>query len=203
MRSLLAWTAIVACVAAAAAPRRFEGAFKGRDVMSDNAASRGPYASHTAGKRQSFPENGDFEWLSSDPLIYPKNDSREIKGVKDPSIIHYNGKFHVFFSTAVSAGYSLAYTSFYKFEDANNASFYYLDQSPLGEGYRAAPEVFYFRPHKLWYLIYQDGNAAYSTNEDIEDPSGELMTAYIRRAHTDSIQAGPRPSTSTPMCLPL
>ncbi|PIG85733.1 glycosyl hydrolase family 62 protein [Aspergillus arachidicola] len=27
-------------------------------------------------------------------------------------------------------------------------------------------------PHKLWYLVYQNGNAAYSTNSDISNPAG-------------------------------
>jgi hypothetical protein len=30
----------------------------------------------------------------------------------------------------------------------------------------------YFAPQKLWYLVYQDGNAAYSTNPDISNPAG-------------------------------
>lgn len=30
----------------------------------------------------------------------------------------------------------------------------------------------YFAPQKLWYLIYQNGNAAYSTNPDISNPAG-------------------------------
>ncbi|WP_312878103.1 non-reducing end alpha-L-arabinofuranosidase family hydrolase [Lentzea indica] len=42
----------------------------------------------------------------------------------------------------------------------------------IGTGYRAAPEVFYFAPQNLWYLVYQDGNAAYSTNPDINNPAG-------------------------------
>jgi hypothetical protein len=173
MRSLFTFALLAACAAAAAvAPRRFEGPYKGRSVGEWQQPSQSAHVARSLGKRQSLPADGDFEWLSSGPLIFPKNDTREIKGVKDPSIIFYNGYYHVFFSTAVSAGYSLGYTKFRNFDEANNASFYYLDQSGIGEGYRAAPEVFYFRPHKLWYLIYQDGNAAYSTNEDIEDPSG-------------------------------
>lgn len=32
--------------------------------------------------------------------------------------------------------------------------------------------MFYFAPQKLWYLVFQDGNAAYSTNPDIADPTG-------------------------------
>ncbi|KAL0566983.1 hypothetical protein V5O48_015012, partial [Marasmius crinis-equi] len=113
-----------------------------------------------------------FQWTSSQPLIQPKSDSRNLAALKDPSIIFYNGKYHVFASTAVEAGYNMVYLSFTDFSQAQNANFYYLDQTPIGTGYRAAPQVFYMSTQKLWYLIYQDGNAAYSTNSDITNPAG-------------------------------
>jgi endo-1,4-beta-xylanase len=42
----------------------------------------------------------------------------------------------------------------------------------MGPGFRATPQVFYFAPQKLWYLVYQTGNASYSTNPDINNPNG-------------------------------
>jgi hypothetical protein len=114
----------------------------------------------------------NFTWTSTDRLISPKNDSRAISGIKDPSIIYDRGTYHVFASTAVEAGYNLVYLNFTDFAEAHTADFFYLDQSAIGTGYRAAPEVFYFTPQKLWYLIYQNDNAAYSTNEDISNPAG-------------------------------
>jgi hypothetical protein len=113
-----------------------------------------------------------FQWNSTGPLIFPKNDTRGIAGIKDPSIIEINGTYHVFASTAQAAGYSLVYLNFTDFNKANSAPFYYLDQSGIGTGYRAAPEVFFFKPQGLWYLIFQNGNSAYSTNKDISDPAG-------------------------------
>ncbi|KAH8629814.1 alpha-L-arab-like proteininofuranosidase precursor [Alternaria alternata] len=106
-----------------------------------------------------------FSWTSSGILVSPKKDSRNIAGIKDPSIIEYEGVYHVFASTAVESGYNLVYFNFTDFDQAQQAPFYYLDQSAIGTGYRAAPE-------KLWYLIYQNGNAAYSTNPDISNPAG-------------------------------
>lgn len=87
-------------------------------------------------------------------------------------MVNYNGRWHVFASTAQSSGYSLVYFNFTDWSQAGAASFYYLDQSPIGTGYRAAPQVFYFAPQQLWYLVYQNGNAAYSTNTDISNPHG-------------------------------
>jgi len=87
-------------------------------------------------------------------------------------VVYYNGHYHVFASTAKEAGYSLVYLNFTDFSQAASANQYYLDQSAIGTGYRAAPEIFYFAPQSLWYLIYQNGNAAYSTNSDISNPQG-------------------------------
>ena len=130
-----------------------------------------------------------FKWTSSAVLIQPKSDGTNLSALKDPSIVYYNGAYHVFVSTAQASGYNvgihsvylvltvltrlkLAYLTFTDFNNAQSATFHYLDQTAIGTGYRAAPQVFYFAPQKLWYLIYQDGNAAYSTNTDISNPSG-------------------------------
>ncbi|KAL2161824.1 hypothetical protein VTH06DRAFT_7608 [Thermothelomyces fergusii] len=114
----------------------------------------------------------EFRWTSTGPLIGPKDDDRNLAGIKDPSIIEIDGTYHVFASTAKSEGYNLVYLNFTSFDEAGSAPFYYLDQAPLGPGYRAAPQVFWFEPHKLWYLVYQNDNAAYSTNPDISNPAG-------------------------------
>jgi endo-1,4-beta-xylanase len=55
---------------------------------------------------------------------------------------------------------------------AASATPYFLDRSGIGAGYRAAPQVFYCAPQKLWYLVFQTGNASYSTNPDISNPAG-------------------------------
>lgn len=106
--------------------------------------------------------------------------------LKDPPIIYYNGKYHVFASTAVSAGYNLVYMSFSDLSQAVSATYYYLDATLIGSGYRATPQVFFFAPKNLWYLIYQSGNAAYSTNSDSTNRSGwsAPRTFYSRTPST-------------------
>jgi len=114
-----------------------------------------------------------FRWSSSGILISPKSDATHtIAGIKDPSVVYANGRWHVFASTANSSGYNLVYLNFTDWSQAASATQYYLDQTPIGAGYRAAPEVFYFAPQGLWYLVYQTGNASYSTNPDISNPAG-------------------------------
>ncbi|TDD81088.1 glycoside hydrolase [Actinomadura darangshiensis] len=121
------------------------------------------------GAAQGLPSS--YQWHSSGALIAPKPDAtHDIAGIKDPSVVRYNGKWHVFASTANKAGYNLVYTSFTDWSQAGSAPQYYLDRSGIGTGYRAAPQVFYFAPQNRWYLVYQTGNASYSTTSDIGDP---------------------------------
>ncbi|KAJ7703963.1 glycosyl hydrolase family 62-domain-containing protein [Mycena rosella] len=108
-----------------------------------------------------------FKWSSSAALIGPHTDSHDLAALKDPSIMFINGTYHVFASTAIASGYNLVY-----FSAANASTYHYLDATPIGTGYRAAPQVFFFSPQNLWYLVYQTGNAAYSTNTDIANPAG-------------------------------
>jgi hypothetical protein len=116
-----------------------------------------------------------FTWSSSGVLMGPKSDSahQNIAGLKDPSVVYHGGRWHVFATIAGgSTGYGMVYLNFTDWSQAASATHHFLDQSAIGTGYRAAPEVFYYEPQGLWYLVYQDGNAAYSTNTDISNPRG-------------------------------
>ncbi|KUO06382.1 non-reducing end alpha-L-arabinofuranosidase family hydrolase [Streptomyces sp. DSM 15324] len=114
-----------------------------------------------------------YSWSSSGTLIAPKPDAaHNIAGIKDPTVVQYNGKYHVFASVASRSGYGLVYLNFSDWSQAGSATHHYLDRTAVGTGYRAAPQVFYFAPQRLWYLVYQTGNASYSTNPDISNPNG-------------------------------
>ncbi|MEU0256812.1 non-reducing end alpha-L-arabinofuranosidase family hydrolase [Streptomyces sp. NPDC006184] len=128
---------------------------------------------HTPSPRSTAALPAGFSWNSSGALIAPKPDAtHNIAGIKDPTVVHYNGKYHVFASTASSSGYNLVYLNFSDWSQAGSATHHYLDRTAIGTGYRAAPQVFYYAPQKLWYLVYQTGNASYSTNPDISNPDG-------------------------------
>ncbi|KAF0742695.1 hypothetical protein Ae201684P_000613 [Aphanomyces euteiches] len=90
-----------------------------------------------------------FKWTSTGPIISAKNDGKGVVAIKDPSIIQVGDTYHVFASTASASGYNLVYLNFKDPSQAQQATFHYLDQTPIGRGYRAAPEVFYFAPQKL------------------------------------------------------
>ncbi|MCH7230934.1 carbohydrate-binding protein [Glycomyces sp. L485] len=115
-----------------------------------------------------------FTWSSSGILVEPKSDAtHDIVSVKDASVVYHGGRYHVFVSVvSVNQGYGLAYLSFTDWSQAGSAQLHFLDQTAIGGGYKAAPQVFYFEPEQRWYLTYQIGdNVAYSTTAHIGSPS--------------------------------
>jgi endo-1,4-beta-xylanase len=113
-----------------------------------------------------------FQWSSSGPLISPKPDAAHpIVSVKDPTVVRYKGRWLVYATTANTSGeWSLQYTSFKHWSQAPAAPRYFLDQTAIGPGYRAAPQLFYFAPKKKWFLVYQTGLPSYSTTDDPTKP---------------------------------
>lgn len=116
--------------------------------------------------------SGPYHWSSTGPLIAPISDpTHNNLSIKDPTVVYYNNRWHVFATTAsTSKVWSMVYMNFADWSQAATAPQYYMNNTP-GYGNKAAPEVFYFRPHKKWYLISEWG-PQYSTNDDISNPQG-------------------------------
>lgn len=115
-----------------------------------------------------------FSWKSSPPLIHPKPpNGKTFASIKDPTIVFYEGKYHVFATvyetTNGSPGWKSVYMNFKDFSEANDAPQTYMES--WATGHTVAPQVFYFSAHKKWYLIYQWAGR-YSTNDDINNPNG-------------------------------
>lgn len=105
-----------------------------------------------------------LSWTSTGPIIKPKNGD---VAVKDPSIVYYDGKYHVF-ATVFNNAYKSMYTAFTDFDNVDSGS--YQDFSPGGSS-TVAPQVFYFSPHNKWYIFTQ-WPAKYTTNNDINNVNG-------------------------------
>jgi hypothetical protein len=83
--------------------------------------------------------------------------------------------------------------SFVDFKDANKAERHVLK---LTNGHFAAPQVFYFSPHKKWYLIYQVIDTArkpalqpvYSTTNDIADPTSWTRPFLLFSAQPENVR---------------
>jgi hypothetical protein len=126
-------------------------------------------------------ENSEFRvperWEYSGPLIAPE--VREVepsRAQKDPTVVFHEGRWHVFMTVKLPERSAIEYCSFEDWDEANSAERVLLKVSD--SKYFCAPQVFYFRPHQKWYLIYQVGVpgadkmwVAYSTTERLGDPA--------------------------------
>jgi endo-1,4-beta-xylanase len=134
-------------------------------------ASTSPSASPTGGVGGRLPAS--FHWSDQGALMSAKPASgHSVVSVKDPSIVRYNGQWLVYATTADTSGaWSIEYTHFADFSQAASAPQYYLSDNPnLGSRYMAAPQLFYFAPKNKWYLVFQQGPPAFSTNSDPTQP---------------------------------
>ena len=119
-----------------------------------------------------------FAWDLSAPVLSPvERPDDPCYSVKDPTVVQYDGRWHVFCTIrSVVRSHQIEYVSFDGWENANTALRHLLH---CRDEYFCAPQVFYFRPHRKWYLVYQVGEPernlklqpAFSTNETIGDPN--------------------------------
>jgi len=114
-----------------------------------------------------------WTWTTSNILVDVKSDaSHSVQSVKDPTIVFYNGHYHVYATIHMPSGWSMVYFNFTNFNDANKSPWYYMDRTPGFTGYKCAPELFYFAPKQLWYLVFQSPWPTYSTNSNPGNPAG-------------------------------
>lgn len=127
----------------------------------------------TAGGQICDLPGGTLKWQSSGILVNIKPDAgHKVVSVKDPTIQKYNGKYLIYctvYNTSNST-WSMQFIQFDDFSKANDVTPTYMDQVPGFSGYKCAPELFYFEPKKLWYLIWQQQDPAYSTTTTPDDP---------------------------------
>lgn len=129
--------------------------------------------------------SGRLRWKLSPPLIGPARRAEDpCHAIKDPTIVHHDGRYHVFCTIrSQKRTHQIEYLSFTDFDRADAAKRHLLTVS---DGYYCAPQVFFFSPHKKWYLIYQavleEKNGmvpAFSTTTDIADPASWSRTAAM------------------------
>jgi hypothetical protein len=116
-------------------------------------------------------------WEYSAPLISPEARQRDpSRAQKDPSVVFFQGRWHVFMTVKLPERSAIEYCSFENWGEANAAERTILRISD--SDYYCACQVFYFVPHEQWYLVYQMGHpsskfmwVAYSTTKTIADPA--------------------------------
>jgi hypothetical protein len=133
-----------------------------------------------------------FQWITTPPLIAAKGTAEHpINAIKDPSVVRYNGRWHIFATTCTKAGrWGMVYLNFADWKDAAAAPQYYMDQNPNLAGYHCAPQVFYFAPQKLWYLITVSQDPRWSTTSDISKPETWTMQKPFYAEMPKSLKGG-------------
>ena len=127
-------------------------------------------------------QSGQFHWQVGAPILavnqdrLPPSPDHPWLAVKDPSVVRFGGKWHLFCTLRKDkkgdGRIRIGYTSFGDWGKAKDANWSVLK---LTMGYHGAPQIFFFEPHKKWYLIYQAEDQTrdlkygpcFSTNEDI------------------------------------
>ncbi len=122
---------------------------------------------------------GEFRWEISEPVLSarPQEGDQIFFSVKDPTVVWFDKRWHLF--CTVRGRPRTHQIEYIRLLD--------WDQPPelrpllaITPEYYCAPQVFYYRPHRKWYLIYQTADPsrkpalqpAFSTNERLDDPTG-------------------------------
>jgi hypothetical protein len=116
-----------------------------------------------------------YRWVLSDPVLTPGPQAAfDEVAVKDPSVVFYEGKWHVFYTARSRAHYTTGYVAAEEFADLDKAPRHPLQMIRGKERYGCAPQIFYFGPQRKWYLIFQTRDAdyqpAYATTGTIGKP---------------------------------
>ena len=129
--------------------------------------------------------SGRFAWTSSAPLISPEKHSDDAYfSVKDPSVVYHGGKYHVFMTIrGEKRSHQIEYISFANWDETHKAERQILKIHP---GYFCAPQVFYFTPHKKWYLICQDSELAWNKSTGADGGYGAVFATTDDISKPDS-----------------
>lgn len=118
----------------------------------------------------------DVQWQAGAPvLLAGQAGAFDETAVKDPSVVFIEGQWHVFYTARGNGEYTTGYVSAPTLEGLRNAPHHELKQvRGRSSRYACAPQVFFFAPQRLSYLIYQTRDAnyqpVYSTTKTIDRP---------------------------------
>ncbi len=139
-------------------------------------------------------QDAGFFWTLGEPVLAPVDPADDHRySVKDPTIVRHGGRWHLFCTVrSEKRSHQIEYLSFADWPQANAAKRHVLN---LTDGYYCAPQVFYFTPHKTWYLICQVSDEtrkpalqpAWSTNNRIDDPAGWTRPVLLYERHPDNV----------------
>jgi hypothetical protein len=115
-------------------------------------------------------------WRTDAPVLKPgAAGAFDETAVKDPSVVFFEGRWHVFYTACGRQEYTTGYVSATTLEGLRTAPRHELTQiRGHHDRYACAPQVFFFEPQGLWYLVCQTRDAnyqpVYSTTRTVDRP---------------------------------
>jgi hypothetical protein len=145
---------------------------------------------------------GRFWWQVGAPAVSAVNRPDDpCFGIKDPSIVQYQDRWHLFYTSrnqkpgpmSKVPSRKIEYCSFADWPDADKAPRHILTLTERDFG---APQVFYFTPHKKWYLLcFEIDNRRrpnhypiYATSDNIADPRAWSKPAELFPTVPDNVK---------------
>jgi sugar lactone lactonase YvrE len=141
--------------------------------------------------------SGNFRRTVSPPLVAPVERPQDpCFSMKDPTVVRHGDRWHLFCTIrSEKRSHQVEYLNFSDWKDANAAPRHVLK---LSDGYFCAPQVFWFEPHRKWYMILQVSDLsrkvqlqpAFCTTGTIDDPdSWSKPTLLFKDAHPETVSA--------------
>lgn len=145
---------------------------------------------NSVGFTQNRSKKSKNSWSISDPIFEKgANGSFDETAVKDPSIVFFNNSWHLFYTARGNKEYTTSYVTAPTLNELNTAERHELKTIRGKSRYGCAPQVFYFEPQKLWYLVFQNRDSnyqpAFSTNPDISSPNKWLAHQNLLAKDTE------------------
>lgn len=118
---------------------------------------------------------GPNTWTVSDPILCPGPEgSFDEVAVKDPTIVFFEGSWHLFYTARSRTEYTTGYVSAPTVNGLQSAPRHELTMIRGKSRYGCAPQVLYYEPQAKWYLVFQNRDAnyqpVYSTTATISKP---------------------------------
>ncbi|GIX02220.1 MAG: hypothetical protein KatS3mg112_1157 [Thermogutta sp.] len=140
-------------------------------------------------------ETGNFHWVVGPPIVAARESTPEMTyfSIKDPSVIRFKDCWHLFCTVrGKPRTHQVEYLVLRDWQDEQPRREFLR----ITDGYYCAPQVFYFRPHKKWYLIYQTSDPnrkpalqpAFSTNERLDDVAGWSSPCFLFPTGPEGVQ---------------
>jgi len=135
-----------------------------------------------------------FAWSTGEPVLGPPESPSDLHySVKEPSIVFFDNRWHLFCSLrGKSYSREIEYLTFTDWDDLGSATStpLKLTSEPFG-----TPQVFYYSPQELWYLVYQlyqDEELAvtpvFSTSKSLSNASGWSTPTALRVQHPGEVE---------------